>query len=101
MSEREPITDTIFVMPDLSGPSGNAFVLLGMAKHAFRQDGVDQKVVDEFYADATSGDYEHLLDTILRYFVVVVDRHEYEVHRGSARDLLPGRDNDEEVDDLE
>ena len=50
---------------DLTGPDGNAFVLLAHASTLAQQLGLDeQKIRDEMKA----GDYEHLVQTFDRYF---------------------------------
>ena len=58
---------------DLTGPDGNAFVLLGMAKGWARDLGLDFDTISE---EATSGDYENLLQVLDRYFgdVVIFER---------------------------
>ncbi len=53
----------------LSGSDGNAFAVLGKVKKALKQSGHGD-AVDEFMADATSGDYDHLLQTCMRYVEV-------------------------------
>jgi hypothetical protein len=45
---------------DLTGPDGNASVLLGIARKYAKQLGLDDKIIIE---DMMSGDYEHLVDT--------------------------------------
>jgi len=55
---------------DLSGPDGNAFVLLGYAKSYARQLDMDVKQIRE---EMTSGDYEHLVQTFDKYFGDFVD----------------------------
>lgn len=50
---------------DLTGPDGNAFVLLGYAKRLSRELGYDSSVV---LTEMTEGDYEHLLEVFDRYF---------------------------------
>ena len=50
---------------DLTGPDGNAFVLLGKAKNLAKQLELDG---DDIIKDMTSGDYEHLLDVFDSYF---------------------------------
>ena len=53
------------IVIDLTGPEGNAFVLLGYAKQYAKQLKFDdKKIIDEM----TSGDYEHLLETFDKYF---------------------------------
>lgn len=73
-----PKTEAVFLMPDLKGPDGNAFVLLGRAGNALKDAGYGQETRDEFHAEATPGDYEHLLETIMTWFIVVAARTEYE-----------------------
>ena len=46
---------------DLTGPQGNAFVLLGMAKGWARDLGLDFEPIQK---EATSGDYENLLEVL-------------------------------------
>lgn len=60
----------VFVMPDLSTSLGNAYGLLGQAKAVMKEAGYTQEVMDSFFAEATSGDYEHLLATIRNWFKV-------------------------------
>lgn len=50
---------------DLSGPDGNAFALLGIAKRAARELELDWTKINE---EMTSGDYENLLDVFMKYF---------------------------------
>jgi hypothetical protein len=61
------------IVIDLTGPDGNAFVLLGKATNLAKQLKFDdKKIIDEM----TSGDYEHLLKTFDRYFgdFVILER---------------------------
>ena len=53
---------------DLSGPEGNAFALLGMAKTWGRQIGLD---TDSIINDMTSSDYDHLLEVFEKWFGAV------------------------------
>ena len=50
---------------DLTGPEGNAFFLLGTAKHFAKQLDLDWKDLQE---RMTSGDYEHLLEVFEEEF---------------------------------
>ena len=50
---------------DLTGPDGNAFVLLGYAKKFAKQLNFDDKKIID---DMTSGDYEHLLEVFDKHF---------------------------------
>lgn len=58
---------------DLTGPQGNAFVLLGMAKGWARDLGLDFEPIQK---EATSGDYENLLEVLDSYFgdLVIFER---------------------------
>ena len=50
---------------DLTGPDGNAFVLLGKATNLAKQLELDSdKIVNEM----TSGDYDNLLEVFDKYF---------------------------------
>ena len=55
---------------DITGPEGNAFVLLGYAQSYAKELGLDHKKIIE---EMKSGDYENLLNTFDRYFGKYVD----------------------------
>lgn len=56
---------------DLSGPEGNALVVLGCAQRVLK--GVYlQEEVEEFMTDAMSGDYRHLLETVDKHIGATV-----------------------------
>ncbi len=46
---------------DLSGPDGNAFVILGRVRSILRQIGASDEEIAAYRAQATSGDYDNLL----------------------------------------
>jgi len=55
---------------DLSGPDGNAFVLMGIAKNLSKRLGLDaNKIIEEMKRD----DYDTLLITFDKYFGDYVD----------------------------
>lgn len=54
----------------LSGPDGNAFVLLGTAQRLAKQLGLDAKAIT---TEMRSGDYEHLLQVFDQHFGHVCD----------------------------
>ena len=62
-----------FDVIDLTGPDGNAFVLLGKAKGYARQLGLDGS---EIQAEMMEGDYEHLVETFDKCFgaFVILER---------------------------
>ncbi len=51
----------------LVGESGNAFAILGRVASALRRAGAPREDVDAYMAEATSGDYDHLLATTTRW----------------------------------
>jgi Domain of unknown function (DUF4314) len=55
------------VQVQLSGEDGNAFAILGRTAAALRAAGVPQEEIDAFFAEATSGDYDHLLHTTMAW----------------------------------
>ena len=52
------------------GQDGNAFVILGKAKSVMHKAGWPEALQDEIMAEATSGDYDHLLGVMMKYFDV-------------------------------
>ena len=55
---------------ELVGQNGNAFMVLGLANKAARKAGWTKDEIDEFMAEAMNGDYDHLLQTCMKYFDV-------------------------------
>jgi len=54
------------VMVQLTGKDGNAFAILGVVTRGLRENGHSDSV-DEFRNEATSSDYDHLLQTCMAY----------------------------------
>jgi hypothetical protein len=54
------------VVVDLSGSDGNAFAILGAVQKGMRRAGIEKADIDAFFAEAQSGDYDHLLQTAMR-----------------------------------
>ena len=52
----------------LIGQDGNAFAILGRCTTAMSLAGVPKEQRDAFIREATSGDYNHLIQTTIRYF---------------------------------
>ena len=50
---------------DLTGPEGNAFVLIGYGGKWAKQLGLDSNAIQK---DMMSGDYEHLLSVLEKHF---------------------------------
>jgi hypothetical protein len=59
------------VKVELVGQNGNAFVVLGLCVRAARRAGLTQEQISEFKKEATSGDYDHLLQTCIKWFDVM------------------------------
>jgi hypothetical protein len=55
---------------ELVGRDGNAYAILGRALKALRDAGWSKPERDAFLAEATSGDYDHLLGTVMKYLDV-------------------------------
>lgn len=68
MSSLIPNPKPILILGALDGPDGNAFVILGRAHDALKNAGCSKEQMDAFQKEATSGDYEHLLDTCDDWF---------------------------------
>jgi hypothetical protein len=45
----------------LTGQHGNALIVMGLTQKAMRRAGVPKHDIDVYLADATAGDYDHLL----------------------------------------
>jgi hypothetical protein len=58
------------VTVELVGQDGNAFMILGKVTRAMKKAGVPQETIDAYKAEATSGDYDHLLQTTMDYVEV-------------------------------
>ena len=55
---------------ELVGQNGNAFNILGICLRAMRRAGLSKEEQDAFQAEATSGNYDHLLATCMKWFNV-------------------------------
>jgi predicted transglutaminase-like cysteine proteinase len=54
----------------LVGEDGNAFAILGRVQKALRRAGVPKEELDAYVAEATSGDYNHLLRVTMNWVEV-------------------------------
>ena len=61
------------IIVDLTGPDGNAFFLLGMARKLAKQLGIPHQPIED---DMMSGDYENLLQVFDKHFgeLVILER---------------------------
>ena len=61
------------VKVQLVGEDGNAFAILGRVQQAMRRAKLTKDQIQEFLDEATSGDYNHLLRTVMSYCTVDED----------------------------
>ena len=52
----------------LIGEDGNAFAILGRARRLMLLHKCSEVQIESFFKEAQSGDYDHLLQTCMRYF---------------------------------
>jgi len=55
---------------ELVGQDGNAFNILGLVQKALCRKNVPQAEIDEYFAEATSGDYNHLLAVTMEWVTI-------------------------------
>jgi hypothetical protein len=55
------------IIVKLTGRDGNAFSILGAVTNALRHGGAPEKEIDEYFEEAQSGDYDHLLRTTMQW----------------------------------
>lgn len=58
------------VVVEMTGEDGNAFAILARVKRAMRRAGVRDYQIERFRDEATSGDYDNLLQTVMRWVTV-------------------------------
>jgi len=51
----------------LSGEDGNSMMIVGRVRRAMRINGVPNKEIDAFTEDAMSGNYDHVLQTCMKW----------------------------------
>lgn len=54
----------------LSGTDGNVFMSLGLAAKAAKRAGMDPEEWNKIKSEAMSGDYDHVLKTLMTHFKV-------------------------------
>jgi len=52
---------------ELVGQDGNAFAILGRVQREMRRGGVPGSDIEAFVAEATKGNYDELLTTVMRW----------------------------------
>lgn len=66
------------IVLDLSGPDGNAFAVMGLARDLARQLGYEKEDIDQLMDDMKSGDYDNLIQIFDDHFGTLVDIYGYE-----------------------
>lgn len=64
----EPKYPDVYV--PMSGQDGNAFFIVSRVMAALKRAGVPQAERDAFFDDALSGDYDHVLQTVMAWVTV-------------------------------
>jgi len=54
----------------LLGKDGNAFFILGQVRRALRENNVPREEINKFTEEATSEDYSHLLNVVMKYVII-------------------------------
>ena len=58
------------VAVDLSEQDGNAYFIIGRVVKTLRRAGATPEQIDKFTTDALSGDYDHVLQTCMKWVEV-------------------------------
>lgn len=58
------------VTAQLTGQDGNAWAIMATVKNALKSIGVDKNEIDEYIEESMSGDYNHLLQTAMKWVEV-------------------------------
>jgi hypothetical protein len=81
---------------ELAGQDGNAFSILGRVAHAMRRAGLSDEEIAQFHDEATSGDYDNLLITVMEW--VNTDSEDDEE---DEEDWYDDEEDEEEQDEVE
>ena len=55
---------------ELIGQSSNAFAIMGTVKNALSRAGVSEEEVEQYMEEAMGGNYDHLLQTTMRWVTI-------------------------------
>lgn len=58
------------IIVQLSGNDGNAFSIMGNCRRTARDAGMDMEEFEIFIEEAKSGDYDHLIQTCMKWFTI-------------------------------
>jgi hypothetical protein len=84
------------VKVELVGQDGNAFFILGRVQGAMKRAGLSKEQIKEYMDEATSGDYNHLLATTMKF--VSCDEYDEDQDEEEDGDYDDGFDDEEEDD---
>lgn len=51
----------------LTGEDGNAFAIMGAVRRALRTHGVSHEEINQYSEESMAGDYDHLIQTAMRW----------------------------------
>ncbi len=51
----------------LSEEDGNVFAIIGRTVHALQRGGVSKEEINKFKEEATAGDYDHAIQTVMKW----------------------------------
>lgn len=54
----------------LSGEDGNGFVIASRGRSILEKEGYDKEVIEAYWTEVLDGDYDHLLQTMMKWFDV-------------------------------
>ena len=63
--EKKTVLRQTGIKVKLVGEDGNAFYILGRVRNALRRNGESKEFIEAFTKEATSGNYYHLLATVM------------------------------------
>ena len=55
------------VVVELTGIDGNAFSIMGATQKAMRRAGIPKEECDQYFTEATSGNYDDLISTTMKW----------------------------------
>jgi hypothetical protein len=58
------------IQVQLVGLDGNAYSIMGRVSAALKEAGITKEEIDKYYAESTSGDYDHLIRTATEWVSV-------------------------------
>lgn len=66
-------SDYSHVVVNLYGVNGNAIVVAGTVRKALKRAGAPQVVLNAFWKEALSGDYDHVIQTCMDWVTIEMD----------------------------